>query len=759
MKMNGTSDAREQETGGNSGPYDRIDFTVREPTPADEMNNQYVAIVESAFDGIVTASLDGIIHTWNPACERIFGYECRDAIGRSLRTLVSPDRLCEQTDAFERLAAGATVSLETQCARRDGTLVDVLLNLSPVRGHHGQIQTFVATVHDISDRTRADQQIEEAQAALIESREQSRRELAELQRIYDAAPIGLAVLSNELRYLRVNLHFAEMNGLGIDDYVGRTIHEIFPGGTDGLAARVRQLRESRDILCFEVASRAGAEAERTRTWGVTWLPLKREDGEVNGFNMVVSDITPIKMEIDDVNRVAEILEERVIERTQALEREMQEKRHAQAILLQLRKIEATGHLTTGIAHDFNNMLAVISANISSLKHRLRPDDLDLRRFTENAMKGVDRAAALTRQLLAFARRQPLEAKSLDVNQLVLGVRELLGRTLGENVAVETILSDELWPAFADANQLENALLNLAVNARDAMPGGGRLAMRTANAALDEAYAATNADVTAGEYVAITVADTGAGMPPEIAALAFEPFFTTKEAGHGSGLGLSQVYGFIKESGGHVTILSAPGAGTSVTLYLPRYALAPRAHARAAETAGSVPAAAARETILVVDDNEDVRASTVEMLIDLGYRVLGDADGHAALRTLDSTPDIDLLFTDIGLPGGVSGHLLVDAARVQKPGLKVLLTSGYGWEAPVTLDGSTKQGEVLAKPFTYAALAQRIRQTLDGTTVTSGSELRPGHLSGGAPLTLSIQSEAPNEPRLHEMGQHRIARED
>lgn len=718
MKMNGTSDTRTHEVDSDGEARAGIDVAAIERTRSDEVNSQYAAMVESAFDGIITASLDGIIHTWNPACERLFGYDCKDVIGRSLRMLAPPDRRAEQTSAFQRLAAGETVNLETQHVRRDGALVDILLNLSPIRDRHGQIGTFVATIHDISDRIRAYRRIKDGQATLIESQERSRRQLAELQRIYDAAPIGLAVLDGDLRYRRVNLCFAEMNGFSVEDYVGRTIYEIFPGGTDGIAAYASQLRESRDILYFEVGA-ATRSVKRTRTWGVTWLPLKSESGEVDGINMVVRDITLIKAEIDDVNRVAELLEERVIERTRALEQEMREKHQAQTILFQLQKIEATGHLTSGIAHDFNNMLGVISVNISSLTHRLEPADIDLRRFAENAMKGVERAAALTQQLLAFARPQPLEATSLDVNLLILGIKELLGRTLGEKVTVDAILPDGLWPALADANQLENALLNLAVNARDAMPNGGRLTMKTENAALDEAYAAAHADVMAGEYVAITVTDTGVGMAPEVVALAFEPFFTTKEAGRGSGLGLSQVYGFIKQSGGHVSILSRPRLGTAVTLYLPRFAIAPRLDAPATEAAELLPAGPVPETILVVEDNDALRAGTVGMLLDLGYRVLADADGQAALQTLDSTPDVDLLFTDIGLPGKLSGHLLADAARVHRPNLKVLLTSGYAWEVPTKSAHTTEEAEVLAKPFTYAALARKIRQALECVPAGTG----------------------------------------
>lgn len=558
--------------------------------------------------------------------------------------------------------------------------------------------------------------------------ETAHQQLDDLQKIYDAAPIGLAVLSRDLRYLRVNRTMAEMSGLAPSDFVGRTIHEIFPGCSGGLMKSFQRPSETRDVLSFEVEGEATPDGGIVRSWGVTWLPLRNDDGEVTGINMVVEDITQRKREADDVHRVADLLEQRVIDRTRDLEREMKERQDTRLILHQLQKIEAIGHLSGGIAHDFNNMLTVISGNIGMLERRLKPGDADLRRFAENALKGVERAGALTQQLLAFARRQPLKAEPVDVNQLVLGMKELLGRTLGETVTVEATLVDAPWPALADTNQLENALLNLAVNSRDAMPNGGRLTMETANATLDEHYAATNAEVTAGEYVTITVIDTGVGMTPDVVALAFEPFFTTKDIGQGTGLGLSQVYGFIKQSGGHVTILSKPGVGTAVTLYLPRLMMAANSDAPViddvapapAGVAAPVPAGTMRETILVVEDDESVRSSTVGILRDLGYRVLAASDGHSALRTLDREPNIDLLFTDIGLPGGLPGNLLAVAARGKKPDLKVLLTSGYAWDLAVKPGGSSV--DLLAKPSTYARMASKVRQVLDGVSASGSASL-------------------------------------
>jgi signal transduction histidine kinase len=442
------------------------------------------------------------------------------------------------------------------------------------------------------------------------------------------------------------------------------------------------------------------------------LPLRAANGQAVGLDMAVDDITRREREADDVHRVADLLEERLIERTRDLERATKERQDTLSILHEVQKRETMGHLTGGIAHDFNNMLTVISGNIGMLDRRLRPEEAELRRLATNALKAVERAGALTQQLLVFARRQPLQAKAVDVNRLVLDMKDLLGRTLGETVIIETTLVEELWPALADENQLENALLNLAVNARDAMPDGGRLMMETANAVLDEDYAAMNAEVNAGDYVSIAVIDTGTGMTPEVVALAFEPFFTTKHLGEGTGLGLSQVYGFIKHSGGHVTIVSKPGAGTAVTLYLPRLTAAIEADPPEADIGEPALAGSSRETILVVEDDEGVRSSTVAILRDLGYRVFAASDGLSALRTLDREPAIDLLFTDIGLPGTLPGNVLAETASAKKPGLKVLLTSGYAWNG-LGKPGQGIQGpDLLPKPSTYATLATKIRHVLD-----------------------------------------------
>ena len=327
-----------------------------------------------------------------------------------------------------------------------------------------------------------------------------------------------------------------------------------------------------------------------------------------------------------------------------------------------------------------------------------------------AIRSAERAAALTQQLLAFARRQPLSPQALDLNRLVSGMSELLRRTLDETIKIETVLAGGLWPVSADSSQLESAIINLAVNARDAMPSGGRLTIETANTFLDEAYAGSHEEVVAGQFVLLAITDDGAGMTREVLRQAFDPFFTTKEVGQGTGLGLSQVYGFIKQSGGHIKVYSEPGQGTTVKMYLPRLASA-EASAEIPAQSGAIPSGSKAELILVVEDEDDVRASTVGMLEELGYGVLKAADGPAALRLLADHPQTRLLFTDVGLPGGLNGRQLADTAREMRPDLRVLYTTGYARNAIVhhgTLDPGV---ELMVKPFTYAALAAKIRAML------------------------------------------------
>ncbi|QQV79483.1 response regulator (plasmid) [Sphingomonas aliaeris] len=380
-------------------------------------------------------------------------------------------------------------------------------------------------------------------------------------------------------------------------------------------------------------------------------------------------------------------------------------------LRQSQKMEAVGQLTGGIAHDFNNLLQIVTGNLEMLSRRLPPDDARLRRAADNAMSGAQRAATLTQRLLAFARRQPLAPKPLDPNHLVDGMSDLMRRTLGETVSVDVRLAPELWKVEADANQLENALLNLAVNARDAMSPGGTLTISTANGIIGEADAED--DAIPGHYVSLAVCDTGAGMSEATMSRVFEPFFTTKDVGKGTGLGLSMVYGFVKQSGGHLRIESALDRGTTVTLYLPKFTgVAP---AEEPVAVGKTAPAKPGETVLVVEDDPDVRAHSCDVLTELGYTVIAVADGPAAIVMLEGPSRIDLLFTDVVLAGPMNGRDIAEHAQTVRPSTPVLFTSGYAREA-ITQNARLDEGvTLLSKPFSYLDLASAIRAAIDKAT--------------------------------------------
>ena len=393
-----------------------------------------------------------------------------------------------------------------------------------------------------------------------------------------------------------------------------------------------------------------------------------------------------------------------------LRTQIEQRENVEATLRQVQKMEAMGQLTGGIAHDFNNLLQVIIGNLEVLRRRNLVSGDDAKRMVDAAIRGGERAATLTQRLLAFARRQPLDPKPIDVNKLVAGMSELLHRTLGESITIETVLAGGIWRVAADAKQVENALLNLAVNARDAMPGRGRLTIETANAHLDEAYADAN-EVKAGQYVLIAVSDTGRGMTQDVVAKAFEPFFTTKDVGKGSGLGLSQVYGFIKQSGGHAKIYSEISQGTTIKLYLPRLTVSTDVHDGASD-ATALPAGERDRLVLVVEDDDDVRFHAVSILTELGYPVLEAIDGASALRLLDAHDAIRMLFTDVGLPGGLNGRQLADEARKRRPQLLVLYTTGYARNAIVHQGRLDPGVELITKPFTFSSLATKVNAVFE-----------------------------------------------
>ena len=392
-------------------------------------------------------------------------------------------------------------------------------------------------------------------------------------------------------------------------------------------------------------------------------------------------------------------------------RDMSEKREIEEQLRQSQKMEAVGQLTGGLAHDFNNLLTGISGSLELMQVRMAQGrTADVERYLMAAQGAVKRAAALTHRLLAFSRRQTLDPKPTNVNRLLTDLEDLIRRTVGPGIDVEVVGASGLWPTLVDPNQLENSVLNLCINARDAMPDGGKLTIETTNKWIDE-RAARQHDLPVGQYVSVCVTDTGTGMTPDVIAKAFDPFFTTKPIGEGTGLGLSMIYGFARQSGGQVRIYSELGEGTTMCLYLPRHTDEPSPSSENDDYSAH-PASAAGEVVLVIDDDPTVRMLVSEVLTDLGYAVMEAPDGPSGLKTLESDARIDLLITDVGLPGGINGRQVADAARVKRPDLKVLFITGYAENAVI---GKRRLGEgmfVVTKPFQLDMLAQRIREIIE-----------------------------------------------
>lgn len=489
--------------------------------------------------------------------------------------------------------------------------------------------------------------------------------------------------------------------------IADVMEAVHPDDRDMLAARIR-----------ETLARGGTYAHQYRTrrrdGRYYWLEANGRveltpDGIPSTFPGVLIDIEgrrAVEAERDRalaaLRTLNDTLEQRVQERTKAL-------LEAEEALRQAQKMEAVGQLTGGLAHDFNNILAGISGSLELMKVRLAQGRIsDIERHLNGAQSAVKRAAALTQRLLAFSRRQTLDPKAADLNRIVADMHDLIGRSVGPAITVETIAAGGLWNTFADIGQLENALLNLCINARDAMPHGGRLTIETANRWLDD-IAAMQRGVQPGQYVSLCVSDTGTGMSPDVVARAFDPFFTTKPTGQGTGLGLSMVYGFAGQSGGAVRIYSELGQGATLCIYLPRHLGEAGEDDLPQSDENMVATAPGSKTILVVDDEPLVRMVTVEVLSDLGYHVLEAEDGPSALKVLAACPELDLLVTDVGLPNGMNGRQLADAIRAPRPELPVLFVTGYA-ENAVLNHGHLERGmQVLTKPFAADVLARRVRE--------------------------------------------------
>lgn len=543
----------------------------------------------------------------------------------------------------------------------------------------------------------------ETTAAIVAARMRE-EERDRLRDLFAQAPGAIAVLRGpQHEFYIANEAYFELSGRS-RDILGRRIADALPEVVEqGFVALLDKVYETGEpFIGFNVPVELFRQGERqTRILDFIYHPTRDLEGHIDGIFVQASDVT-------DRSRAETALQELNATLEQRVAAEVAERMRAEEQLRQAHKMDAVGQLTGGIAHDFNNMLAVVIGALNLLQRRLAKGDRDVSRYIEAATDGANRASQLTQRLLAFSRQQPLNPSSIDANQLVTSMTELLSRTLGEHIQIETVRGAGLWRTFADQIQLESALINLAVNARDAMPEGGKLTIETANGSVDAAYGLEHG-LAPGQYVMICVTDTGAGMDAETMAQAFDPFFTTKEVGKGTGLGLSQVFGFVRQSGGHVKLYSELGHGTTVKIYLPRFYGAEEVVAPVAVNVtrdGSL-----TETILVVEDDPRVRAFSTEALRELGYTVLSAVNGVDALRQIDAGARIDLLFTDMVMPE-MNGRQLAEAALARLPGLKVVFTTGYAPNAAVHNGVLEPNMVYLHKPFTLDQLAEKIRATLD-----------------------------------------------
>lgn len=624
----------------------------------------------------------------------------------------------EFRDLVEPLFSGEVplIDFETVHQRKDGSEYDVAVRLQLMR--HDDNAVFYAAVQDVTELNLARRALEEASTRL--------------DAIIRNTTMAVFMMDDRQHCVFMNPAAEALTGYTLEETVGRTLHDVvhhtYPDGRPfpiEECAIDRAFPEESQTIGEEIFVHKDGSFYPV---GFTASPIRDESGKTVGTVIEARNITEeqaARKAMEDFNRV---LEDRV-------EQAIQERKKLENQLLQAQKMEAVGQLTGGVAHDFNNLLQVIGGNLQLLEQQLIGDDRK-HRHVANALAGVQRGAKLAAQLLAFGRQQPLDPKPTNIGRLVREMDDMFRRTLGEAIEIETVIQGGLWNCLVDRSQIENVLLNLAINARDAMDGAGKLTIEAGNASLDDAYAAEHLEVTPGQYVMLAVTDTGSGIPADIIEKVFDPFFTTKEPGKGTGLGLSMVFGFVKQSGGHVKLYSEQGEGTTVRLYLPR--------TRQAEEIiqidpKNVPHAQGGETILVVEDDESVRATSVELLTALGYSVLEAPNADSALAIINSGAKIDLMFTDVVMPGNLRSPELARLATQRLPGLKVLFTSGYTQNA-IVHSGRLDDGvELIAKPFSRERLAQKIRAVLMSEEPAAASE--PPQTAINHPVAVAARAEA------------------
>ncbi|WP_426611168.1 PAS domain S-box protein [Bradyrhizobium sp. McL0616] len=638
---------------------------------AKSSEGRYRLLIEAITDyAIYMLDPAGHVTSWNPGAKRFKGYDADEIIGRHFSTFYTDVERAQNVPALALEEAERTGRFEREGwrVRKDGTQFWAHVVIDAIRSPEGGLVGFAKITRDLTERRAAE-------AKLRESEEQFR---LLVQGVTDYAIYLLDVDGNVASW---NAGARHIKGYTPEEIIGRHFSNFYTE-----ADRAAGLPQ----IGLQTAAREGRwehEGQRVRKDGTPFWAhvvidaIRDDDGKLVGFAKVTRDITE--------------------------RREAEAALHAaQATVIRSQKLEAIGQLTGGIAHDFNNLLQVISGNLQLLGKDIAGNPRAETRV-QSALAGVARGSKLASQLLAFARRQPLEPRVVNVGRLIKGMDEMLRRALGGEIEVETVIAGGLWNSLLDPDQLENAILNLAINARDAMNGEGRLTIEASNAFLDDEYVRQQEDLTAGQYVMIAVTDTGIGIPPDILERVYEPFFTTKAEDKGTGLGLAMVYGFLKQSGGHVKIYSEVGSGTTVKLYFKR-------EVASEDTLVGIPSgevAGGHETVLVVEDDDEVREVAVSMLSEFGYRVVKARDAAGALVIVDSGIPIDLIFTDVMMPGTLRSPELARKAKERLPNVAVLFTSGYTQNA-IVHGGRLDPGvELLAKPYTREALARKVRHVL------------------------------------------------
>lgn len=626
-------------------------------------------LVQSVTDyAIFMLDPQGRVTSWNVGARRFKGYDAEEIIGEHFSRFYTPEEREQQIPqiALETAEREGRFEVEGWRVRKDGSRFWANVVIDPIHDPSGRLVGFAKVTRDLTD----------LRAAEVELRASEERFRMLVQSVTDYA---IYMLDPKGRVSSWNAGAERFKGYRADEIMGEHFSRFYT-------------EEDREAgiprIALETAEREGrfeAEGWRVRKDGARfWAsviidPIRDDNGALVGFAKVTRDLS--------------------------------EKRAIEEQLRQSQKMEAVGQLTGGLAHDFNNLLTGISGSLEMMQMRIAQGRMaDFERYALAAQGAVKRAAALTHRLLAFARRQTLDPRPTNANRLLMSLEELVRRTVGPDITVEVVGASGLWPTLVDSNQLENAILNLCINARDAMPEGGKLTIETANKWIDE-RAARRHDLPIGQYVSICVTDTGVGMTPEVIEKAFDPFFTTKPIGEGTGLGLSMIYGFARQSGGQVRIYSEVGEGTTMCIYLPRHAedAPPEENV---ELPLNLDAVGEGEVVLVIDDDPTIRMLVAEVLADLGYAVIEAVDGPGGLKVLESNAKVDLLITDVGLPGGMNGRQVADAARVNRPSLKVLFITGYAENAVIGKGRLDNGMFVITKPFQMDVLARRIREIIE-----------------------------------------------